>query len=131
MTVYVDTSAIYAVLDSNDEQHEAAKSRWFRLLETGEEMVCNSYVVLETYALVQHRLGIEAVRALAENVFPLFRVDWVDEPAHHEAVSAMLVAGRRELSLVDCSSFGTMRKMGIRRVFAFDEHFAEQGFEIV
>lgn len=68
---------------------------------------------------------------MSEDVFPLLQVEWVDEIGHREAVSAMLVAGRRELSLVDCSSFGTMRRLGIRKAFAFDEHFAEQGFEIV
>lgn len=42
MTVYIDTSALYAVLDASDEHHEAAKSRWIRLLEHGEELVCNN-----------------------------------------------------------------------------------------
>ena len=37
-------------------------------------------------------------------------------------------AGRRALSLVDCVSFATMHDLGIHDVFAFDEHFAEQGF---
>ncbi|MGI6632169.1 MAG: type II toxin-antitoxin system VapC family toxin [Bacillota bacterium] len=131
MTVYVDTSALYALLDASDEQHEAAKVRWIRLVEGSAVLACNNYVVLETYALIQHRLGVEATRALDEDLLPLFHIDWVDETAHREAVSAMLVAGRRQLSLVDCASFGTMRRMGIRKAFTFDEHFSEQGFEIV
>lgn len=43
----------------------------------------------------------------------------------------MLVAGRRDLSLVDCSSFVTMRRLGIKKAFALDEHFREQGFELL
>lgn len=42
--------------------------------------------------------------------------------------SAVLESDRRKLSLVDCISFEVMRS--IARVFCFDPHFAEQGFEI-
>ena len=55
-------------------------------------------------------------------------VDWTGEAANQEAISALLVANRKDLSLVDCSSFITMRRLGLRVAFAFDRHFAEQGF---
>lgn len=128
MTVYVDTSGLLAVMDSGDQFHEQAKAEWVRLLESGEGLVCSSYVLLETNALVQHRLGMDAVRALHEDVFPVLMVDWTDEDVHREAMSALLVANRKDLSLVDCSSFITMRRLGLRVAFAFDRHFAEQGF---
>jgi predicted nucleic acid-binding protein len=32
---------------------------------------------------------------------------------------------------VDCVSFEVMRRLGIRRAFTLDEHFREQGFEVV
>lgn len=131
MTVYVDTSALYAIIDADDSQHEVAKNTWVNLLESGDGVVCNSYVLLETYALVQHRLGIEAVRLLHDEILPVITVDWVDEMIHKEAVSAMLIAGQKDLSLVDCSSFVTMRRLGLRRAFALDHHFREQGFGIL
>ena len=43
----------------------------------------------------------------------------------------MLTAARRRLSLVDCVSFDVMRRLGLNRVFCFDQHFEEQGFDIV
>jgi predicted nucleic acid-binding protein len=131
MTVYVDTSAIYAVMDADDSQHEVAKNTWANLLESGDGLVCNSYVLLETYALVQHRLGIEAARVLHDEILPVITVDWVDETIHKEAAAALLIAGRKDLSLVDCSSFVTMRRLGLRRAFAPDHHFREQGFGIL
>lgn len=131
MTVYVDTSALYAIIDADDSQHEVAKNTWVNLLESGDGVVCNSYVLLETYGLVQHRLGIEAVRLLHDEILPVITVDWVDEMIHKEAVAAMLIAGQKDLSLVDCSSFVTMRRLGLRRAFALDHHFREQGFGIL
>lgn len=44
---------------------------------------------------------------------------------------ALLAASRRKLSLVDCVSFEIMRTLGIKTVFAFDLHFAEQGFKSI
>ena len=127
-TVYIDTSALYAVLDADDENHESAKRLWTDLLTQEARLVCSNYVLVETFALVQHRLGIEAVRTLQEDILPTLHVEWVDELSHRAAVTALLTAGRRRLSLVDCTSFEVMRQLGIRTAFAFDAHFAEQGF---
>src|SRR5437868_4750966 len=95
------------------------------------ELICSSYVMVETFALVQSRLGMDAVRVLAADVLPLLRVVWVDADLHSAALTALLTAGRRQLSLVDCASFETMRRLNVRRAFTFDDHFAEQGFEVV
>lgn len=43
----------------------------------------------------------------------------------------VLTANRRQLSLVDCSAFETMRRLDIETVFTFDEHFREQGFNVI
>jgi predicted nucleic acid-binding protein len=43
----------------------------------------------------------------------------------------MLTASKRNLSLVDCVSFEIMRALGIKTVFAFDPHFAEQGYRCI
>lgn len=131
MTVFVDTSAIYAVLDADDRQHQPARQQWMALLDEAADLVCSNYIIVETTALVQNRLGMEAVRTLQEDLLPVLRVEWVDELVHRAGVTALLTAGRRHLSLVDCVSFDLMRRLGIRRAFAFDEHFAEQGFEVI
>ena len=50
---------------------------------------------------------------------------------HRAAAAALLAAGRRGISLVDCSSFEVMRRLGLERAFAFGRHFAEAGFQLV
>jgi predicted nucleic acid-binding protein len=131
MSVYIDTSAFLAVLDADDSHHGRAKTVWLSLMESREVLVCNNYVLIETHALVQHRLGMAAVRAFTESVYPILTVEWLNSDAHRQAVSALLTANRKDLSLVDCSSFNTMRQLGINKVFAFDKHFAEQGFACI
>ncbi|MDY7076128.1 MAG: PIN domain-containing protein [Chloroflexota bacterium] len=129
MSVFVDTSALFAVLDADDQNHEQARQTWADLINRETELICTNYVLVEIVALVQHRLGTEAVRVLQEDVVPILRVEWVDENAHRAGVTALLIAARRQLSLVDCVSFGTMRRLGIKTAFTFDRHFTEQGFE--
>lgn len=124
----MDTSAFYAVLDADDEEHPAARQAWQHLIEKGHPLLTSNYVLVETLALLQSRLGMQAVREYDDAVSPLSRVLWVDEETHRQAVSAVLAAGRRRLSLVDCSSFVLMRRHGLDTAFAFDDHFPEQGF---
>ncbi len=128
MTVFVGTSGLYAVFDGDDANHSRAKAAWMEWLREGAAFVTNNYVVLETAALLQHRIGVAAVRALHEEVMPLLQVDWVTEEQHRTGMEAVLAAGRKKLSLVDCVSFQTMRNRGVRTAFCFDAHFREQGF---
>jgi predicted nucleic acid-binding protein len=131
MTIFVDTSAFYAVLSADDQNHSAAHPLWVDILERKEEMVCTNYILVETLSLLQRRLGIESVRAFQEDVFPFLNVEWLGEGPHLAAVAAMLTAGRRQLSLVDCASFEAMRRLGLTTAFAFDPHFTEQGFHCI
>jgi uncharacterized protein len=128
MTVFLDTSGLYAVFDRDDANHPRAKIAWVEWLREGAVLLTNNYVLLETAALLQRRIGVAAVRALHEEVTPLLQVDWVSEEQHSAGVEAVLAAARKKLSLVDCVSFQTMRNRGVRTVFCFDAHFREQGF---
>jgi uncharacterized protein len=83
------------------------------------------------FALLQARLGVQAVRAFHDSALPVLQVRRITLADHEAATQAFLTAGRRRLSLVDCTSFQLMRRLGATRVFAFGRHFAEQGFEVL
>ncbi len=131
MSVYLDTSALYALLDRDDKNHAAAAETWKSLSARNEDLVTSNYVLLEAFALLQNRLGLTAVRILQQNFSPLLRILWIGEETHGLAVASLLTARRRKLSLVDCVSFEAMRRSGVAGAFTFDRHFAEQGFEVV
>ena len=129
MTALVDTSAIYALLAGNDENHAAANEALDSFAE--EPLLTHNYVVLESAALVQRRLGVPAVRALFDDLLPAFELIWVDEHTHRAAAAALIASANDRVSLVDWTSFEVMRQRGIDRAFAFDDDFAEQGFALV
>jgi len=88
-------------------------------------LTTHAYVVVESVALVQRRLGVEAVRALVHGLMGVVEVAPVDEVLHRAALTALLASGRREVSLVDWTSFLFMRERGLEKAFAYDEHFWE------
>lgn len=125
---FVDTTALYAILDADDLNHPAARKTWTGLLRDDTGLVTTNYVLVETSALVQHRLGLKAVRVFEEDIYPVLHVKWLDRELHEAGVATVLSAARRRLSLVDCVSFDIMRRDGIHRAFTFDRHFTQQGF---
>jgi predicted nucleic acid-binding protein len=104
---------LYAVFDRDDANHARARAAWVDWLRESGVLLTNNYVVVERTALLQHRIGIAAVRALHEEVMPLLQVEWVSEEQHRSGMEAILAASRKKLSLVDCVSF-QMRTSGKR-----------------
>jgi len=127
--VFADTSVLLPFLDGGDNDHGAVAAAWRALADAGEPVLTTNYVLVETFALAQRRLGMDAVRDLAQRVVPALGIEWVDAETHDRSVAGFLAADRRSLSLVDCASFVVLRRLGITRVLSLDPHFREQGYE--
>jgi len=128
LSVFVDTSALIAFLDAEDPGHGVCRDAWRHAILEGEGLVTTDYVLLEAVAVAQRRWGLDAVRTLVDEYVPLIEVDSVSAEDRTAALGALLAAGRRHLSLVDCVSFTIMRRLGIREYLGLDPHFEEQGF---
>jgi len=129
--IFVDSSAFFAILSAGDINHQRASLMWRRLLEDDRILLTNNYVVVESMPIAQKRLGLEKVRDFQEKILPFLKIEWIDEEQHNTAVEFVLRINRRRLSLVDCSAFQTMNSLGIDTAFTFDEHFREQGFNVI
>jgi uncharacterized protein len=129
-TVFVDTSGFYSFLDGSDSFHlkthacfQEARSKSWRLITT-------NYVVHESWALIQTRLGWEAVDAWRDQVVPRCEILWVDQELHALGEARCRQARQRRLSLTDCISIEVMRREKTREIIAHDEHFAREGFQL-
>ena len=128
MTIFVDTSALYALLDEDDSNHPAAGALLTGL--RGERLVTHAYVVVEALALVGRRLGWPAVERLLSTLMPVVEVVPVGTAVHQTALSAFREAGSDRVSFVDRVSFAFMRAERIQVAFAFDADFAAAGFDL-
>jgi len=129
MTLFVDTSGLFATLDADDHNHRIAGQCLSKALGAGDLLVTTSCVLVETHALVQRRLGMDVLRRFQQDIVPILEIEWVEQ--HSYSLGADMVGRRdkRTLSLVDCISFIVMKRLGIKRAFTFDEHFREEGFD--
>ncbi len=130
MTVFVDTSALFALCDPGDRDSASAR-RYADESFPIRDHVTHRYVEVEVVSLVQARLGMAVVRALVEDILPAIRVDGVDGDVHDAALADLLASGSRAVSLVDRVSFEHMRRARIDTAFAFDRDFAAAGFDTV
>ena len=127
-TVFVDTSAFLAALDTGDKYHSEAEKRWFALSKSPSELWTTDYVRLESWSLIQRRLGAEAVMSFQDDWLPLCKIHEVGRDGFERAAAQWRIAHRRNLSLVDLTSFDAMRQLAIRTALAFDQHFQEMGY---
>lgn len=131
MSVFADTSALYAFLVRTETSHDAVARSVATVVGDGRTLRTTSYVLVETTALLQHRIGLAAVRDLQAKVVPLLSIAWVGPELHDRAIRRLFREDRRSLSLVDCASFELMADEGIRDALALDRHFSEAGFGVL
>ena len=129
MTVFVDTSALYALLDEDDQYHVPAAAA-FRST-AGHELATHSYVVVETLALVGARLGFDAIERLVDDLLPVVDVSTVDPVLHDKALGIFRAARTTAVSYVDRVSFAFMHDRSIGVAFAFDADFTSEGFSLL
>ena len=131
MSVFADTSALYALLVATEESHEAVRGAFERLVARRRPLHSTSYVLVETVALLQHRIGLKPVRDFIESFVPLMEIEYVDAELHRKGVERLLRESRRRLSLVDCVSLEFMRERELSDALALDPHFANAGFRLL
>jgi predicted nucleic acid-binding protein len=124
VSVVVDTSALFALLDRRDAHHASAVAFWAD--PDDEDLVTHAYVVVESVALVRARLGVAAVTALVDDLLPAIRVEMVDRPLHDASLADTRRIGGGT-SLVDRVTLNFAARHGIARAFAYDTDLAAEG----
>lgn len=117
------------MLDRDDQFHKEAKGVFTAL--SSDEPVTHNYVLVETIAIAQRRLGEIASRRLMQELAPVITTVWIDEATHQAGAAALLAALPTKVSLIDFVSFEVMREHGIARAFTFDDDFRTAGFEVL
>ena len=128
--VFVDTGAWYAYINARDPDHLGVQG----FLESfAGRLVTSTYIFDETVTLVLARLGHQIAVKVGEvllnpEVVELIRVSPSDEGS---AWKLFCERADKTYSFTDCTTFVLMRRLGLTRALALDEHFGQEGFEII
>lgn len=138
MSVFVDTNVLAAGWIRNDGLHRRATSL-LRGVATQDPFTTND-VLVESFGLLSSRASHSQARALWFGLY--------ETPIRLEMVTAQDLARARSIaelwtdqmfSMVDCTSFAVMERLGCSRAVSFDADFAiyrygvgrKNAFEIV
>jgi predicted nucleic acid-binding protein len=119
--LFVDTSCLYAAADRGDRSNRRAKE----ILSAGERLVLSDHVLVETWLLLRHRLGLDAAQTFWAG---LRGGAAVIEPVSAADLEVAWSIGEsfpdQDFSIVDRTSFALMQRLGIHRAASFDDDFA-------
>jgi uncharacterized protein len=136
LTLFADSSVLYALFDADDAQH----ARAVPILTSGEPITTSDHVLVESWLLVHRRLG----QRLADRLWRGIREGGVAiEPVIQPDLEVAWRIGEdfpdQGFSIVDRTSFAVMQRLGVYRAATFDDDFAvfrfgprrQRAFEIV
>ena len=124
--IFIDSSAIVALVDRDDASHEAAVGAYHDLVRAGYKLFTTNYVVAETFDLLRTGVGpLVARQFLRDSKLAVYHADEADERRARRLVLDARSGGN--LTLVDAVSLVVMERLGVADAFAVDPSFLADG----
>jgi len=125
-----DTSALLALVLTNDEHHEAATL--FARKNLRARFVVTELILSEVVTRLRARADAARAVAFAGDILRSRRYDLVfsDTKLLLGAMDQMTRFADKRLSFTDCASFQTIEQLGLDGAFTFDRDFRDCGYEV-
>lgn len=123
----MDTSAFYAIVDKDDENHKAASDSINKLVNEATELYTSNFVLSETYTLLRSNVGHSKTVEFIKKARYSFKVIHITEDIEERAVQIFIKYSDKDFSFVDCTSFVIMEDLDLEKAFTFDKHFKQYG----
>ena len=130
--VLLDSSAIFALLNPNDDHHAKAVAIDESLTKRKVTFILPNFLLAEAHTLLNRRLGPQVARAFLNGAlqdYEIERVTMEDEQTAHAILQE--VSRTKGLSYFDAVAVAVAERLSIREVFSFDAHFALAGLKLV
>jgi predicted nucleic acid-binding protein len=120
-----DSSAILALLDADDADHQRAVSVARQIASEKRPSFITNYIEVEAHALLLRKLGRALAREwLLTATLPVVRA----LPGEEQRAKEILARHTdKDWTLCDAISFAVLDARRIRRAFSFDHHFRQYG----
>lgn len=134
--LFVDTSAWIALTNEDDQNHALAQRFYESDCKSGtRRLITTDFILSETLTFLRYRFGVHIAekfwmaynQAVHNGLVELFSID---EETFSEAIDLFFKYRDQKFSVVDCTSFALIQKLGIEAVSAFDRDFLIMGFVV-
>jgi len=125
--IFIDTSAFIALRLYDDINHKRAQKFLETIKEKRLRLHTTNFILDEvyTYFCKVHNIAVEMAELIRNNpLITLHRISVEDEERAWEILKAF---HDKTFSYTDATSFALMERLGLNKVFAFDEHFKQYG----
>jgi len=125
-----DTSGFFALLNSDDPQHERARQWTAHALAQQRRSITTEWIIGECCTLLTARRRVHLIPRfldLTERSASLV-VLMSDSSLFNESKGFLRKHLDQGFSFVDCTSFVIMRERGLQDALSTDEHFVHAGF---
>ena len=128
--IFLDTAFVYALVNTRDQWHEAAKGWERKLAQDQCRLLTTEFILLEIAdGLAAVRFRIHAVRTLAAlRTSPLVEIIPCSSQLFASALELYRNRADKDWGLTDCASFHVMSERGLSAALTADEHFRQAGF---
>lgn len=129
--IFVDTSFWKALGDPKDDFHKESKNIWAKIELNRSLIITSNYILDETYTLVRKRCGMDLLLNLKKGILDSQIVKVVRVTASDERSGWKWFQNKWSgLSFTDCVTFALMKRLDLKRVATFDQHFEKAGFQV-
>ncbi|MFI5259450.1 MAG: type II toxin-antitoxin system VapC family toxin [Candidatus Limnocylindrales bacterium] len=127
--VFVDTSALIALLDRADPRHPAVRTAFAGLSD--DDLVTHGCVVAESLAVVRRRFGIDGAITLLDDILPIVEIVAVAPELHRRIQAQYRESLPSSISFVDRLSFAVIERGGLDAALATDAGFRAAGVPLI
>ena len=129
-TVFIDTSALFALIADDDFLHKSAKLVMAKLTEKKARLVTTESVLFE---LANGLSSVQFRSTTAQFIARILtnddiEIEWSSRNLFDRASELYENRPDKEWSLTDCASFVVMNDRNISFAFTSDKHFEQAGF---
>lgn len=125
--VLVDSDAFVGRLNPDDAHYERANRIFETFAEKKTRLVTTSFVVAETATVLSHRADQALAQAFLEVMgrgnIPVIHID---EALQATALDIFSEQTKHGTSVTDCANVAVARRLGISRIFSFDQGYPKQ-----
>ncbi len=125
--VFLDSSFWIAFRDARQTHHDRARKCLTVLFQERTQFVSTPFVFAEVHATFARSQPVreKIIADFWEN--PLLHFAEVTDADHREAIRLLRQHADKSYPFCDAISFVVMRRLGVKRVAAFDDHFRQFG----